>query len=356
MRIALISTSAVSTPPRGYGGTELVVAELAKGLRALGHHVIVYATGDSTCAGELVAHLPAPVWPPDREAEEAHAAFAFADVSMRDVDIVHVNSPHALTYSISCPVPCFATIHHARDERLVGKYGAHPAVHLVAISKRQRDLHPELSLAGVVHHGLDPAEYPLGGGLGGYAAFIGRFCEIKGVHHAIDAAVRADVPLILGGAPQAIEESETFFLQEVQPRIRCNDERVLWLGELRQQAKVSLLRDARATLFPIGWEEPFGLVMIESMLVGTPVIAFPHGSVPEVVEEGLTGFIVRSTEEMAARLHQLDHFDRERCRERARSRWSTDRMAAEHVALYESVLRSRGTPRRGRASGVRDAA
>jgi glycosyltransferase involved in cell wall biosynthesis len=356
VRIALVSTSALPTPPRGYGGTELVVAELASGLRARGHEVIVYATGESSCAGELVAHLPSAVWPPDPRVEEAHAAFAFADLSLRQVDVVHVHSPQALPFSVACAAPCFATMHHTRQDKLIDVYQAHPAVHLVGISERQRALHPELSFAGVVHHGLDPTAYDPGEGRGGYAAFVGRFTETKGVHHAIDAALLAGVPLILGGGPQPIEDSETFFLREVQPRIRCNDERVLWLGELRQAAKVSLMRDARATLFPIQWEEPFGLVMIESMLLGTPVIAFEQGAVPEVVEEGVTGFIVRSTDEMAARLRQLEGFDRARCRERAFARWSTERMTADYIALYESVLRSRGTPRRRPASGVADAA
>ncbi len=336
----------------------MVVAELAGGLRALGHHVLVYATGDSTCAGEIVSHLPASVWPPSPEAERAHASQALADVANRDVDIVHVHSAEALSYHRACAAPCVVTMHHARVDGLVPHYLSFGDAHLVAISARQRELHPELAFAGVVHHGLDPAGFAPGSGASGYAAFIGRFCEDKGVHHAIDAALAADVPLLLGGVPSpALDDSERYFLTEVQPRIRANDERVIWLGELRHRAKVSLLRDACALLFPVDWEEPFGLVMIEAMLVGTPVIAFPRGAVPEVVEDGVTGFLVGSAREMADRLRRLSGFDRARCRRRAEERWSAMRMTTDYVSLYESILRRRDdSPRRRSAGGVRDAA
>jgi glycosyltransferase involved in cell wall biosynthesis len=351
MRIGLVSTCAVSTPPAAYGGTELVVAELAIGLQELGHEVLIYATGDSQCPGRVIALHEGPVWPPNDEAERAHAAFAFKDLSERDVDIVHVNHVEALPFHGSLRAPCVMTLHHERMDALVDRYCRFPHARYVAISRRQAELTPELAFSGVIHHGLDPAAYTFGEGRGGYAAFVGRFCEEKGVHHAIDASVMADVPLLLGGAPHGLPEAEQYFLQEVQWRIRNAAERVLWLGEVRQKAKLSLLRDARALLFPVEWEEPFGLVMIEAMLVGTPVIAFPRGAVPEVVEEGVTGFIVHSTEEMAARLRSLDGFDRRRCRERAVERWSRRRMASEYVALYESVLAERHSGERSVGRG-----
>ncbi len=357
MRIALVSTSALPTPPKAYGGSELVVAELAEGLCALGHEVLAYVTGDSACAGQPISFHPSAVWPPDDEAEIAHARFAFEDIKRRAVDVVHVHHGAALPFSAGASAPCLMTVHHARDEALVAAYARYPETRFVAISDRQRALHPELAFAGVVHHGLDPTAYPLGSGRGGYAAFIGRFCVEKGVHAAIDAAGRAGVPLVLGGTPHEIDAAQTYFLTEVQPRIRSETANALWLGELGQSAKTSLLSDARALLFPIDWEEPFGLVMIEAMLMGTPVIAFPRGAVPEVVEEGVTGFIVRSVEEMAARLRQLDGFDRSHCRRRAVERWSTARMAEDYVALYRAAIRTSDTKGQSRPrGGVRDAA
>jgi glycosyltransferase involved in cell wall biosynthesis len=341
MRIGLVSTSALPTPPDAYGGTELVISELALGLQELGHDVLLYATGDSSCPTRVVSHHAHAVWPPNDDAEREHADFAFADLVSRDVDIVHVHHAEALPFHERVSMPCVATLHHDRVDALVDRYRRFPAVSFIAISRRQAELVPELPFAGVVHHGLDPIAHAPGRGLGGYAAFVGRFCAEKGVHDAIDASVMAGVPLLLGGVPHPFGDAQTYFLTELLPRIRNLSDRVVWLGEVRQRAKQSLLRDACALLFPVAWEEPFGLVMIEAMLVGTPVIAFGRGAVPEVVEEGVTGFIVGTPEEMAARLRSLGRFDRERCRARAIERWSRTRMAAEYVAVYEAVARSR---------------
>jgi glycosyltransferase involved in cell wall biosynthesis len=357
MRIGLVSTSALPTPPDAYGGTELVISELALGLQELGHDVLLYATGDSACPTRLVAHHARAVWPPNEDAEREHADFAFADLSSRDVDIVHVHHAEALRFHERVSVPCVATLHHDRIQATVDHYRQFPDVSYVAISRRQAELVPELSFAGVVHHGLDPSAYTLGRGLGGYAAFVGRFCAEKGVHHAIDASVMAGVPLVLGGVPHPFGDAQTYFLTELLPRIRNLSDHVMWLGELRQKAKQSLLRDACALLFPVAWEEPFGLVMIEAMLAGTPVIAFDRGAVREVVEEGVTGFIVETPEEMAARLRSLGDFDRARCRARAIERWSRIRMAADYVAVYEAVARSRQSgERRVRSGNALDAA
>lgn len=358
MRIGLVSTSALPTPPDAYGGTELVVSELALGLQELGHDVVLYATGDSTCNANTVSFHAHGVFPPNDEAERAHAEFAFTDLPSRDVDVVHVHHVEALPFHDRVNAPCVATIHHARDEKLVQRYAQFPDVGFVAISHRQAELLPELPIAGVVYHGLDPDAQPLGRGLGGYAAFVGRFCAEKGVHDAIDASVMAEVPLLLGGVPHPFGDAQTYFLTEIQPRIRNLADHVLWLGEVGRTAKQSLLRDARALLFPVAWEEPFGLVMIEAMLVGTPVIAFRCGAVPEVIEEGVTGFLVDSTEELAYRLRTLGEFERARCRARAAERWSRRRMAADYVAVYEqAVARSReGGERRRRRGNALDAA
>jgi len=210
----------------------------------------------------------------------------------------------------------------------------------------------------IILHGLDPDLYEAGHGEGGYVAFLGRFAHEKAPHFAIDAARRAGVTLRMGGGVHPPDRP--YFEREVRPRMEDGKGGIEWLGELSHVPKLSLLGGARAMLFPIDWEEPFGLVMIESMLVGTPVIAFPRGSVPEVVEDGVTGFVVRDVAEMAERIRQLGSFDRARCRERAREQWSSLRMAREHVALYERVL-SRSTrarpptavPSAGRVSGER---
>ncbi len=337
MRVALLSTCAVAVPPLAYGGTELVIAELARGLEALGHEVTVYATGDSRPAGELRYRFPRPIWPPDDLAELRHAAFAWHHIATHDppFDLVHVHQAPAVAFSAMHDVPVALTLHHAREESLVDYYLDFPDVHYVGISRRQAELVPELQFAQVIHHGLDPRRYPAGAGDGGYCAFLGRLSHEKGPHVAIDAATAAGLSLRMGGVPHWSDAA--YFDGEIRPRLARHGDRVAWLGEVDHVRKLELLRNARALLFPIAWEEPFGLAMIESMLVGTPVLAFALGSVPEVVEDGVTGWVVRDAAEMTERLRAIGSFDRARCRARALERWSTERMAREHVELYERM-------------------
>jgi glycosyltransferase involved in cell wall biosynthesis len=348
MRIALVSSCAVSVPPRAYGGTELVVAELAKNLTRLGHDVTTFATGDSEPeGGKLRYKFEKPVWPPYESSELRHAAHAWGEITEvpNAFDIVHTHqAPSLALASIARQERTVYTIHHCRDERLLDLYSDFPDVAYVAISRRQADLIPEVDVEEVILHGLDPDLYQAGDGAGDYVAFLGRFAREKGPHFAIDAARRAGVTVRMGGGVHPVDVP--FFESEVMPRL-ARGGGVERLGELSHLPKVSLLAGARAMLFPIDWEEPFGLVMIESMMVGTPVIAFPRGSVSEVVEDGVTGFVVRDVAEMAERIRQLDGFDRARCRARAIERWSSLRMAREHVRLYERLL-ARST--RGRVS------
>jgi glycosyltransferase involved in cell wall biosynthesis len=341
MRIALVSTCAVAAPPPAYGGTELVIAELANTLTHNGHDVTVFATGDSKPHARLWSHFSGPVWPPDDFAEMRHAAFAWRSVmdATAAFDVVHVNTVPAVAFSAVCPTPTVLTLHHERVDKLVAFYRDFPNVTVVAISQRQADLVPELDVRHVVHHGLNADRYPAGDGRGGWLAFVGRFAQEKGPHLAIEAALGAGVPLRMGGRPHAPNES--FFQREVRPRLDRAGDRVTWEGEVSFEPKLEILRGARATLFPIEWEEPFGLVMIESMLVGTPVIAFARGAATEVVEDGVTGFLVRDVSEMTARIAMVGAIDRAHCRRRARERWSAHRMTRDYERVYASVARLR---------------
>jgi glycosyltransferase involved in cell wall biosynthesis len=334
MRIALLSTCALTTPPRRYGGTELVIAELAHGLIELGHEVVVFATADSAPAGTLVACSPRPYWPPNEIHELRHATMGWKVIASEPFDVVHVHQAAAVALNALLPTVCACTIHHVRNLDLLEHYLAFPEANYVAISRRQAELSPELEFSGVVHHGLDPAKYPLGGGRGGYCAFLARFAPEKAPHVAIQAARRAHTPIRLAGRPEALSPRPDYFIREVLPLL--GDDAV-WVDDLAHWPKVKFLGEARALLMPIDWDEPFGLNMIEAMLVGTPVIAFRRGSVPEVVEEGVTGYIVDSVEEMADRLQELTRFDRDGCRERARERWSYRRMTRDYLRLYASL-------------------
>jgi glycosyltransferase involved in cell wall biosynthesis len=252
----------------------------------------------------------------------------------------------ALPFSSFYSIPTVCTLHADRSEKQVDFCSEFPGISYIATSARQLERVPELDTSFVAHHGLDPARYPYGEGRGGYCAFLGRIAEEKGPHFAIDAARLAPTPLRIGGVPHWANTK--FFDDEMQPRVKAAGRHVDYLGELGHEAKVDLLRNASALLYPIQSEEPFGLVMIESMLVGTPVIAFPWGGVPEIVDDGVTGFIVNSVREMAVRLRAIRSFDRVACRRRAEARWSATRMACDYERIYFEVIRGRGRDRRTR--------
>jgi len=256
------------------------------------------------------------------------------DVATRDFDVVHANSASALAcWRGTQRPPLVYTLHHARDEELSSFYRFFPEAWYVAISRDQARREVPLPHMDVIHHGLDPNKYEWTPSPGNYVCFVGRFSLVKGPHVAIDVAAAAGLPIQVAGEVHPIDAE--FGEREMAPRLAARH--VTMLGSIGMQAKVPLLRDARALLAPITWDEPFGLALIEAMLSGCPVIAYPRGSVPELIEPGITGFVVRDAAEMRdiVRLGSvLDDFDRERCRTRAVERFGRDRMVRDYERLY----------------------
>ena len=334
MRIALVSTPFVAVPPPGYGGTELVVAELAWALRRRGVELVIYATGDSQVDGiEVRSYFPSAQWPPSRDVDETHAAWSLRDIA-RDpsgFDAVHLHSCAAVELARLCPYPAIATLHHDRDERLTRVYALNPQVHLVAISASQarRERAP---ITAIVHHGLSPDRFPFMEEQG-YLLYLGRYSPEKGPHLAVEVAERAGLPLVMAGE---IHEQE-YYRRQVAPLVERHG--VLEVGPVGGGRKAALLARARALLFPIQWEEPFGLVMIEAQLSGVPVLALRRGSVPEVVQDGITGLVADDPAELVAGARIADKFfDRARIRALARQRWSADRMASDYLQLYRQAV------------------
>lgn len=348
----MVSTPFVPVPPPRYGGTELIVAALVEGLAGAGHELTLFSCGGSSAPCEVRALYDAPRWPPCPYVEADHAGWAIREIlaEERPYDLVHAHVPSVLPWAPLIDAPLVYTVHHAREDcpSLLPAYRRARA-QFVAVSRRQRELLPEVDRAAVIHHGVEPSGYRLGDGRGGYAAFLGRLSRVKGVHRAIDVARAAGVPIRIAGKPH---DEDDYFAACVRPRLgRLGVE---LLGEVGGPGKVAFLGDAAALLFPIDWEEPFGLVMIEAMLCGTPVLALPRGSVPEIVEDGVTGFVCRDTAEMTSRLRAIARgaFDRRRCRERALARWSAARMVEDHLRLYGALVAWEGMDGRGRLAAA----
>ncbi len=335
VRIALVSTPFVPVPPPAYGGTELVVHALARALDGLGHEVAVFATGDSRAPG-LRARFPAAVWPPDPYVGLLHSRFAAAEIEAGAFDVVHAHLPSFLAFADGLGAPVVYTIHHAREPALDRFYAEAPRPVRVAISARQAaldDAPPDV----VVHHGLDPDMYPLCGPGGDAAFFLGRLAWCKAPDVAIDAARRAGLPIVVAGRFHATDVAPAGWQEAVlEPALRAPG--VTWLEGADLAAKRRHLARSRALLVPLRWEEPFGLVMIEALLAGCPVIAEPRGAAPEIVDDGETGFLVSGPAEMADALRRAAGLDRAAIQARARVRFSALRMAREYVAVYRAAI------------------
>lgn len=330
----MLASIAHRTPPRSYGPWEQVASTLTEGLVARGHDVTLFATADSSTQAHLHAEAPTGYEEDPtidvKVCESLHIAAVFERAAQFDV-ISNQFDFLPLTYSRLVATPVVTTVHGFSSERIVRVYRAYDDVaHYVSISDSDR--HPDLSYAATIHHGLDLAQFSPGSGDGGYLVFLGRIHPDKGTHLAVDVARRAGMPLVIAG----VVHDEPYFRSLVEPYV--DGQRVRFVGSVGPDQRDRLLGGAAALLHLIDFEEPFGLSVVEALAAGTPVVATPRGSMPELVRDGLTGFLVRDADEAVAAIGRLSTIDRDACRRDATSRFSADRMVDEYERLFARVV------------------
>jgi glycosyltransferase involved in cell wall biosynthesis len=340
MRIAMLAPPWIPVPPPGYGGIEAMIALLCEGLLARGHDVTLLAAPGSSSAAEIRTVLPDvhddAIEKARYEADHVARAFELIEAwrgSGAPYDVIHDHCGFtAFAMADRIGVPMVHTLHgpFTPDTREFYERHARKA-QAVALSRHQRSAAPpSLRVAGVIPNPIDVREWPYRDEKGDYALWLGRMTWVKGPQRAIAATRAAGVPLVLAGPVQTGEEE--FFAREVEPHIDADS--VRYVGEVGGEAKKRLVAGARALLMPIRWAEPFGIVMVEAMACGTPVIAFPEGAAADIVRDGVNGFLVADEDGMAEALRAVDQIDPAACRSHVSARYAVDEVAAAYSAVY----------------------
>ena len=342
LRIAHVAPLFVSVPPKRYGGTERVLDWLIEEQVKRGYDVTLFASGDSVTKAKLVSVVPKALWEREKKIEcpNVYHTIGLDMLAKRasEFDIIHshFNFIHyQLVNRINAPM--VTTLHWRVDTEEfqdLHKYFSDAAV--VAISRSQSAYIPFANVKSVVYHGLPVKKYPFGNGAGGYVVFIGRFSPEKGAHIAIGAALKAKIPIKVAARMPETEADRKYFNDKVKPLLSSTG--VEYIGEVEEEKKLKLFGGAKATLIPTSWPEPFGLVTIESLCCGTPVIAYPEGGTAEIIKGGNVGFSVRSLDEMADALSKIDQIDRRHCRKYVEENFSSAQMAENYEDVYKQVI------------------
>ncbi len=338
MRIAQVAPLYERVPPRLYGGTERIVSYVTEGLVRRGHDVVLFASGDSKTRAELV--------PGSRRAlrldDHIRDPLAYHVAQLKHVieragefDVIH-NHMDYLSFPLLAvsPTPVITTLHGRLDlPDLRAVFSAYAEARLISISDAQRQPLPDADWVATVPHGVPADFYPVGRGRGGYLAFLGRISPEKRLDTAIAAARATGIPLRIAAKVDRVDVD--YFETQIRPLFGPGVE---FLGEIGGATKAKFLGDARALLFPIDWPEPFGLVMIEALACGTPVVARRRGSVPEVLEHGVTGFVCDDEAAMITAVRNLDTIDRAACRRAFERRFTDDRMVGDYEQTFARLL------------------
>ena len=337
MRIGVLASIAHRLPPVSYGPWEQIASTLAEGFVARGHDVTLFATADSSTGGRLHAVAPAGYEEdPSLDAKVwggLHIAAAFETAGQLDVLANHFDFL-PLTYSRLVATPVVTTIHGFSSEGIVPVFRAYDDIaHYVAISDADR--HPDLHYAATIHHGIDTSQFTPVPVAGDHLLFLGRIHPDKGTHLAVEVAHRTGMPLVIAG----IVQDAAYFRDVVAPHV--DGSRVSYVGPVGPHERDALLGGAAALLHLISFAEPFGLSVVESLATGTPVIATPLGSMPELLRDGVTGFLVADVDAAVAAVGRLGEIDRGRCRAEAVTRFGADRMVDDYLALFTEILSGR---------------
>jgi len=344
MKIAFISPLEESVPPEKYGGVELVIFNLVEALVDRGHEIFLLGTGDSKTKAHLIPVFSEAIRKDkqflDPEFKQA-AKFVgvgrvLDELAKLDVDIVHNHIGWRLIpFSKHIKAPIVTTLHgpleKAQQQYIYGLYSDLP---YVSISNAQREPFKKLNFVATIYNGIDPDKFDFIDVAGEYLAFLGRMSPEKGPKVAISVAKKIGLKLKMAAKIDAVDKE--YFEKEIKPLI--DGKQIEYLGEIGAEEKNNLLKKAYALLVPIQWEEPFGLVMIEAMACGTPVIAFRRGSVPEIVVDGQTGFIVKNEPEMIKAIKRIGSIKREKCRARVEENFTTKLMADKYEKVYQKLI------------------
>jgi glycosyltransferase involved in cell wall biosynthesis len=339
MRIAQVSPLYESVPPKLYGGTERVVAYLTEALVKQGHEVTLYASGDSITSANLIACAPRSLRLDASCIDSMARHFpmlerVFSEAGQYDIIHFHIDYLH-FPLSRRSQIRQLSTLHGRLDiPDLVPVYREYGDMPLVSISNSQRQPLNWANWKATIYHGLPDELFRLQEQPDDYLAFLGRLSEEKRPDRAIEIAKRTGMKLKI--AAKIDKADREYYNTEIKPLL--DHPLIEFIGEIGELEKQEFLGNARALLFPIDWPEPFGLVMIEAMACGTPVIAYPCGSVPEIIDDGVTGFLVNSIDEATRAVERLDALDRRQCRLMFEKRFTAKRMASDYQKLYDRIL------------------
>jgi glycosyltransferase involved in cell wall biosynthesis len=338
MRIAQVAPLIESVPPKHYGGTERIVSYLTEELVRAGHDVTLFASGDSVTNARLIASCERSLRKNERCKDPVAREVLLVDhviEYLNEFDLIHFHTGY-LHFPVCryLPVPHVTTLHGRLDlPDLVPVFDRFRNEPLISISNAQRQPLPWANWQATIYHGLPKDLFVFQPNQGDYLAFLGRISPEKRVDRAIEIAKRVSMPLKIAAKVDRVDRR--YFKRDIEPLL--TQSHVEWVGEISDQQKNEFLGKAYALLFPIDWPEPFGLVMIESMACGTPVVAYDCGSVPEVMEEGVTGFIVRDLDDAVKGVNRIRDLSRSRCREVFDKRFAAERMATDYVDVYQRL-------------------